>query len=201
MNSELIYVDGVGVNIWTKRKYGRSKAGERCFQVVGGIRGQNVTVCTATCNSGIVHYRTTIGGFNREEYNGFLSELSQILLLRQNQRFSVVMDNVSFHHNIANFPDNIVSIYLPPYLPFLNPIESVFSVFKNNLRLLLGNVSFQERRERLLTYIQEAFEIDGEIMSNFYRHSASYLWQNVYLKKTFQVINKLSLYTRLHSYR
>ena len=39
LNSELIYVEEVGVNIWTKRKYEHSKAGERCFQVVGGIRG------------------------------------------------------------------------------------------------------------------------------------------------------------------
>ena len=121
-NTDLIFVDEVGVNVWTKRQYGRSQTGQRCFQVVGRLRGQNITVCTAISTEGLVHYKTKVGGFNRSDYNDFLGELSQ-LLLSQDKQFSVIMDNVSFHHNIAALPHNIAIKYLSPTHRFLTPLK------------------------------------------------------------------------------
>ena len=53
VSSELIYIDEVGVNVWTKRNYGRSKKGDRCFQVVNRLRGENITICAATSKTGV----------------------------------------------------------------------------------------------------------------------------------------------------
>jgi transposase len=48
------------------------------------------------------------------------------------------MDNVKFHHTVS-IKEKILSkghivIYLPPYSPFLNPIENLFSQWKQLVR-------------------------------------------------------------------
>jgi hypothetical protein len=57
----------------------------------------------------------------------------------------IVMDNATVHHGgqIGDICDaaNVLLIYLPPYLPDLNPIKKVFSVLKSQLkrnRMLTG---------------------------------------------------------------
>jgi len=178
VNSEIIFIDEVGVNVWTKRSYGRSKAGERLYQVVNRIRGENITVCTAISKSGMLHYKTKLGGFKGEDYRSFFGELVELLMVDQTRNFSLVMDNASIHYGLDSTPNAIEVVYLPPYSPFLNPIEAFFSVFKSNLKTLLANVSgvisYQERKRKVLEFIPRAMEIDQHTVEKFYRHSSSF---------------------------
>ena len=41
---DCIYIDEFGCNIWTRRSYGRSQMGKRCYRVCHGQRGKNVSV-------------------------------------------------------------------------------------------------------------------------------------------------------------
>ena len=61
--------------------------------------------------------------------------------------------------------------YLPQYSPFLNPIENVFSVWKNNV--IRGGARTELHLRKL---ISEKFdEITGEHCSSFYRKMLRYL--------------------------
>ncbi|TBT99626.1 putative DDE endonuclease, partial [Hamiltosporidium magnivora] len=87
----------------------------------------------------------------------------------------VVMDNARIHHYRGlNDDEEIASYrikYLTPYSPFLNPIENVFSVWKN--RVIRGGAR-TESQLRIL--ICEKFnEITGEHCSSLYHKMLRYL--------------------------
>ncbi len=85
------------------------------------------------------------------------------------------MDNARIHHyrGLAE-DDEIIRMnifYLPPYSPFLNPIENVFSVWKN--KVVRGGARTEQE---LRTLISEKFdEITGEHCSAFYRKMIGYI--------------------------
>ncbi|TBU03944.1 putative DDE-like endonuclease, partial [Hamiltosporidium magnivora] len=86
-----------------------------------------------------------------------------------------VMDNARIHHYRGlNDDEEIASYrikYLPPYSPFLNPIENVFSVWKN--KVIRGGAR-TEPQLRILIY-EKFNEITGEHCSSFYRKMLGYL--------------------------
>ena len=49
VNSLKLFVDEFGVNIHTKRSFGRSTRGTRAYRTVSGQAGANVTVCLEVC--------------------------------------------------------------------------------------------------------------------------------------------------------
>jgi transposase len=68
------------------------------------------------------------GSFNTQRFCAFLQELHI-------PRGSVILlDNVSFHHSKAALEvvqrKGIVLLFTPPYSPWFNPIEGIFSIVK-----------------------------------------------------------------------
>lgn len=69
----------------------------------------------------------------------------------------LVMDNCNVH-NDAVFRDilekaGILVVYLPPYSPYLNPIEHVFSKVKSHIR----RVGYYDRVTPISTILDNAF--------------------------------------------
>ena len=58
---------------------------------------------------------------------------------------TIVMDNAPVHHGaVSECDDDEISVkFLPPYSPFLNPIENAFGVFKLKLRAVLREDSIK----------------------------------------------------------
>ena len=82
-----------------------------------------------------MHYEVLEGNGNSERFRQFLHGV-QLACNNFNLNDSViVIDNVSFHRS-AIFQEEMVVLgfelkYLPPYSPFFNPIENLFSQWKN----------------------------------------------------------------------
>lgn len=135
---EFIYVDEVGFNLTKTRRRGRNVIGQRAITNVPGQRGGNITMCAAITQNGVLHHNARMGPYNTGHILTFLDAIYTMLVPDPNQapsRFVVIWDNVSFHRAVlvqnwfATHPQFLV-LYLPPYSPFLNPIEEFFSAWR-----------------------------------------------------------------------
>ena len=85
------------------------------------------------------------------------------------------MDNVRFHRsesiiNLIN-QNNYGILYLAPYSPFLNPIENMFSKWKNIVKR-----SNPLNENSLMNAIYNGANIiTSEDCNNYFRHMASYI--------------------------
>ena len=189
INRHRIYVDETGFNLWTKRTYGRSRLGERVNRLVGGQRGRNATVICAVSNQvGILYHEVHFTTVNKQAFNHFLASLEAIL---GDEETVIIMDNAPVHNGMQEIYPNLHLKYLPPYSPFLNPIENCFSVLKNYMKHRLNDsvgtcttanahrqgfilVAFRERF--LMEAVNAALPfITASVVENCYRHATSYL--------------------------
>ena len=130
--SNIIYIDESPFNLHMIKSHSWSRVGTIPNPIVTNSRGQNVTMILAINSLNIVSSEAIIHrGVNGEIYKRFLNGLVDIL--GRNQEFTLVMDNVRFHHVDPEFRDSYPYdiVYLPRYSPFLNPCEEVFSKLKN----------------------------------------------------------------------
>lgn len=142
VNSNLIFIDEIGCNMWTRRSYGRAIRGRPCYRVVGNQRGQNQTMCMAiNKDEGLIHFELLNGSMTSERFSQFLLNMSHAV---DNREFTIILDNARPHHGEVEVPDNFRLKFLAPYSPFLNPIENVFSVMKANMKRQLAVVDIRE---------------------------------------------------------
>lgn len=148
-NRNVVYVDESGFNLHISKSKGRSLAGEPAT-VSLAPKGPRVSLMACLSRNGIVHTRlvcrttSEINGEQRkrgvdaEEFRQFLTDLSQKI-----PRGSIiVMDNAKIHHaqileplyQMLSTTYNISTKFLPPYSPFLNPIEYAFNVLKMDVK-------------------------------------------------------------------
>lgn len=140
---EYIFVDEAGFNLAKRRRRGRNIIGQRAIVEVPGQRGGNVTLCAAISNHGVLHRHATLGPYNTEHLLTFLGGLQVALFERERQDhqqaedsvYVVIWDNVNFHRGVRirewfNINQSFINVCLPPYSPFLNPIEEFFSAWR-----------------------------------------------------------------------
>ena len=124
-------------------------------------------------------------------FQDFLSNLGTILKNSDVQNPTIILDNAPVHNGA--FCDDIEIRFLPPYSPFLNPIENVFSTFKLKIRALLredGTVqrlaaapqgqSIAEHRMSVLkdlatTTIEDQDTLSGEKVTHMCTHVMQYM--------------------------
>ena len=146
MNVSRVYVDETGFNLWTKRTYGRSRVGHRANRIVGGQRGRNATVIAAIAErAGVLYYEVHFGRVTGDTFKQFMVSLEVVI---GGCNSVVIMDNAPVHNGIVEeFPAMTIKM-LPPYSPFLNPIENCFSVFKTFLKQYLSTETMRCTSER-----------------------------------------------------
>ncbi|XP_025758108.1 uncharacterized protein LOC112843511 isoform X2 [Oreochromis niloticus] len=94
-------------------------------------------------NGGLVHRHAVLGSYNTQRLLTFLEELKDILLDCQQHHpgpahhiYVIIWDNVRFHRTnqirewFTTNSDHFLNVCLPPYSPFLNPIEEFFSSWR-----------------------------------------------------------------------
>ncbi|XP_049292942.1 uncharacterized protein LOC125768820 isoform X2 [Anopheles funestus] len=131
----IVFVDEVGFRVSMRVMRERLLVGTKAVKVVPQIRTRNIYVVCAMNRTGIVHYMTSNHAIDRHFFVTFINELKQKLREISIPRAVVIMDNVAFHKctevkQLFKKGDGR-AMYLPPYSPFLNPIENVFSNWKN----------------------------------------------------------------------
>lgn len=121
----------------------------------------------------ICEFKLHQGGVNQNVFGDFLKSLFQTLS-EKNEKYILVMDNVAFHKTtdikilIENSGHKL--LLLPPYSPFLNPIEEVFNQLKSYVKR-----KSPKSHEELIKYIEESPSvITTENCQNYIKHSKSY---------------------------
>ncbi|GFN84345.1 Dde superfamily endonuclease [Plakobranchus ocellatus] len=145
--TEFIFIDEAGINIWTKRTRGRAVRGRRAVRVVQGRRGPNLTMTFAVSNvGGLIYHELTEGGMTGQRFNEFIGTACR-LYHPLNACFGI--DNAPAHRQAVNLPlpQNFSVRYLPPYSPFLNICENAFALWKGNIKDNLAEVRDQLLRE------------------------------------------------------
>lgn len=170
---DVIYVDETGFNLHIRRNYGRGPKGQRVTITVPNSRGRNVSVCAAMNMNGLLMYEGRVGAFNSERFVSFLDSLLQGF---GGEKKFLVMDNVRFHHTIA-VREKIEShnseiIFLPPYSPQLNPIELLFSKWKQIIKTGVRLFNTTELIEKINS---ASAEITVNDCQGWVRHSSRYL--------------------------
>lgn len=130
-----VFLDETWAKTNMARLYGRALYGRRLVDAVPHGHWHTTTVLMGFRSEGIVAPLVVDGPING---NVFLAWVQQHLVKELRPKDIIVMDNLSAH-KIAGVQEAIEVVdaevrYLPPYSPDLNPIENLFSKFKNLLR-------------------------------------------------------------------
>lgn len=142
--TELVFIDEAGINLWVRRTRGRAPRGQRAIRVVNGRRGQNLTIVFAISNRrGLLRHNLFEGGMKSERFIQFLETVSAA---NPQHRLTMIFDNAPAHRRalgdqgprFADRPHNLRN--LPPYSPFLNLVEQAISTFKAQLKRTLEEI-------------------------------------------------------------
>lgn len=133
-----VWIDESGWNLFMHRGKGRSHAGRPAVIVRPNAKGRNVTLIAAISEEkGLEAFEVRLGGTKRVHFEQFLRTV--IAGLNGRGKHCIVMDNASIHHH-GDIKSIVTSaghelLHLPPYSPFLNPIETIFGVWKSRIKI------------------------------------------------------------------
>ena len=172
---KLLFIDETGISIHCRSNYGRSKVGHRANLQVNAVRGRNYSVCAVMSIEGLYFHQAQPTCYNIFEFIDYLQQLIDHLTNDGKTGYTLIMDNVRFHR--AEEVKNLVEsnrhnlLFLPPYSPFLNPIENMFNQLK-----------FYVKRKRpgpideVFDAIRDASDvISGDDCKAYYNHMLTYL--------------------------
>jgi transposase len=131
---KMFFLDEMGVQIWSRRGYGRSLVGTRAYKRKRVIRGRNYSIACAMSVNSLYLYKIQDIPYNSDHFVNFLNQLFFHLSEDNITGGYLIMDNVRFHHTeevthlVTAHGHN--AVFIPPYCPFLNPIEEMFSQWK-----------------------------------------------------------------------
>ncbi|KAF7684815.1 hypothetical protein CDIK_4436, partial [Cucumispora dikerogammari] len=168
--------DEVGFAVVTRPSRKRSAQGESAYLSVPAARSRNISVVAAMNKYGMIYHKIQERAVNGEDFKIALKEINEACLRSEILAPIFVMDNARIYHYRGLGEDIEVAVfnirYLPPYSPFLNPIENVFSVWKNNVI----RSAFSRTEAQLRTSISANFSrITAEHCGSFYRKMPGYL--------------------------
>ena len=138
--TQFVFVDEFGVNVSMRSRYGRSHVGTRAVQVVPTLRAKNISVCAAMNIDGVLYFKWQDTAFRGNTFIGCIQEICDRMDQERRGNAIFVVDNASIHGNpslrqMLNQRGHVL-MFLPPYSPFLNPIENLFSKWKESIRSL-----------------------------------------------------------------
>jgi transposase len=173
--SQFVFLDEFGVNISMRARYGRALVGTRAVHRVPAIRSRNISVAAAMTVNGIVLFSPRDTSYNGLSFSEFVGQVCERLRAGGIQSAVLVMDNAPIHRHqelrsIANSTGNLL-LFLPPYSPFMNPIENLFSKWKQAVR----SRSSQNENELMIALADCASDISASDCAGYYGHMLGYL--------------------------
>lgn len=130
----IVFVDEVGFCYTLRLSRGRSLAGMRANVRLPAIRSKNNSIAAAMDMTGLIMFQMLDRAYNTDLFGDYMASLCDALNDSGRPNRIMIMDNVPFHRS------NVIKetchekghnvLYLPPYSPFLNPIENLFSKWK-----------------------------------------------------------------------
>lgn len=137
-NRNIIFYDETGFQVVMRNLYGRSVVGKKAIKTVPSLKSKNITVMAAMSNKALILYESHTTPCNRTKLLQYMGRLIDKLEENEMENTVIIMDNASFHKcsEIRSFVENTSHelAYLPAYSPFFNPIENLFSQWKQLVR-------------------------------------------------------------------
>ena len=156
-----VFIDEAGFNLHTQRNYGRSRKGTPAKGIVPTAKGVTITILGAMSQAGVIDISlkkpqavsvskkrkandstaTVVSGrigTRTEHFLAYISNVMDVLDRNDMKGHYLVMDNAPIHtpvkvRELVEGRD-YKCLYLPPYSPFLNPIEEFWSKVKAGVR-------------------------------------------------------------------
>lgn len=121
------------------RRYARSKRGTAAIVKIPFSRGQRISAVAAVTTEGFLGFNHTEGTFTRGSFHeSFITHILPHLQPWPLPRSIVIMDNAKIHcyPEIYDVIQRVGAklIFLPPYSPELNPIETCFAILKAKIK-------------------------------------------------------------------
>ena len=175
--TKLYFVDEVGFNVSMRGSHGRSLRGTNAVKVVPGLRSRNISVCCAMSKMGVTLYNVQTTAYNTATFTVFIGSLLKYIESEQSGKSAIILDNVPFHKN-CNVKEMVESkghilLFLPPYSPFLNPIENMFSKWKQAIKA--ENPTNESHLFELINNVHSTISADD--CAAFYRNMLRFLPQ------------------------
>jgi len=170
---KIIFIDEVGFQVNMRVSQGRSPIGVRAQNRVPALRTRNMNIMAAIHDTGMTHFSILDRNSNAVECAHFIDDLAAARdRLQIPADAIIVLDNVRFHHSaiviemleLRGFEHK----FLPPYSPFFNGIECMFSEWKHYVKV--GLQGHRARDEADLRNRISAFELVREHATNYFRH-------------------------------
>jgi len=157
--------DEVGFQIEMFPRKGWSNKGQRCYYDNKKRGHENWTGAFLISTRGIVKWKLTKEGMNRDRLISYIDELPSL------NGKTIVMDNLSVHHNkdvLKKFrTKGVIEKFIPAYSPELNPVEEVFSWLKRGLRQIVIRTGSELKK-----YVEEKVnELNTRELLNYFKHS------------------------------
>lgn len=174
-DKNFVFLDEVGFCYSARTKRGRAIKGSSAYLQVPAIRTKNFSVLAAMNKYNMLFYKIFDKPLNGEDFKSGLVELKNECFIKGINNPVFLLDNARIHH-YTNLIDSLGDLninleFLPPYSPFLNPIENCFSKWKNFIRR--GNAS---NISELKTLIREGSNcITASDCDGFYRKMLRYI--------------------------
>lgn len=144
LNRPKVYIDESGFHLHIRSSKGRALAGEKAI-LKTVPKGPRISLIAALSDEGYSHYQlfNSAGdkkrGVNATDFRLFLLDLAP----KVPKNSVIILDNCRIHHaEILNETwrtlkemYGIDHLFLPPYSPFLNPIEYSFNALKSKLKI------------------------------------------------------------------
>jgi hypothetical protein len=139
--NDAIFIDETGFNSCTTPTKGRSIQGSQPVFFTDKLQLPNVSVIAAASKHKVVYDECWVGSVNGAVYAQFLTNLFEKLdrdgEWPEGKKLWVISDNCSIHKEKkfvkaveVKYKEKAHFLYLPPYSPFLDPIEEVFAFWK-----------------------------------------------------------------------
>jgi transposase len=166
----LIFIDEVGFSVSMRSRRGRSPIGTRAVQVVPALRTRNISIFCAMQKTGLLFYQAKATAYNTSSCVDALKEMFEKLLALEIHNAVLILDNVPFHHarlvREATIEHGHQLMFISAYSPFLNPIENMFSKWKEYVRNM---------RPQNEAHLLELISAGGETISSadcdgYFRH-------------------------------
>ncbi|KAE9307099.1 hypothetical protein PR003_g21081 [Phytophthora rubi] len=141
---KVFYLDETNFNLWCSRGRGWSKRGRRAVQTSVTSKGKNIHVIAVISSTGLAYQESQFGSLTFDLANEFIRRfLRHIQATTPLNEIVLVLDNAPCHTNAKDVFDEeefagAEVLKLGPYSPMLNPIENVFSVYKNAVKRFLA---------------------------------------------------------------
>ena len=137
---DLVYIDESGIDKYLHYPWGYGARGQKVYGEVSGKRYDRESFIAAKNCGRIIAPMCFKGTCNTELFNAWIE---QVLLPELKSGQIVILDNAAFHKSPRTM-ELIESrgcklLFLPPYSPDLNPIETFWANFKAKIRSIISN--------------------------------------------------------------